>query len=103
MPRSNANAEPKLPDPPRPALRRTGTSCEAGTFEHDPVDGLSVPAWVLAERRALLSKVNELRAAAGHPLIDETTLVKKAEWQAAGHSDYTTKYALYASELCRGV
>ena len=74
-----------------------------GTCEHDPVDGLSVPAWVLAERRALLSKVNELRAAAGHPLIDETTLVKKAEWQAAGHSDYTTKYALYASELCRGV
>jgi hypothetical protein len=68
-------------------------------FERDPVDGMSVPAWVLAERRAVLTKVNELRATNGWAAVDEATLVKKAEWMASGHSDYTTKYSLYAASL----
>jgi hypothetical protein len=65
----------------------------------DPVDGRTVPEWVLLERRAMLGKVNELRASVGLGPIDETTLVKKAEWLACGHCDYSTKYSLYAAAL----
>lgn len=76
------------------AIRSTRTG-----YERDPIDKLLVPSWVLAERRAVLAKVNEIRSCNGLAPIDEETLVKKAEWQASGHCDYTTKYALYAAEL----
>ncbi len=68
---------------------------------NDPVDGYSVPAWVLFERTAVLDTVNTLRAALGHPPIDDQTLVRKAERQAAGHVDYSTKFACYAADLVK--
>lgn len=69
------------------------------SFERDTIDNLTVPTWVLAERRAMLGMVNKLRSNSGLGPIDEVTLVRLAESEAVGHCDYSTKYALYASEL----
>lgn len=72
-------------------------------FVIDPVDGFSVPEWVIWEREAVLAAVNEIRVNAKLSPIDSVTLVKKAEWEASGHCDYTSKYALYAAELTRAL
>lgn len=77
--------------------RKTKTECVP-----NEADGRSSPEWVLFDRRAVLAEVNAIRAERGKQPIDERTLLRKAEWQAEGHSDYTSKYALYAAELALG-
>ena len=69
---------------------------------HDPVESTKNPQWVLHERKVLLDAVNADRALLNLPAIDDVTFVRKAERQAAGHSDYSSKFAFYASELARG-
>lgn len=54
--------------------------------------------WIAAEHNAMLRAVDELRAARGLPQIDRM-FVARAEQMAAGHVDYTKKYALYCADL----
>lgn len=68
----------------------------------DDADGCYACEWALEERRAVLAEVNAIRAERGKQPIDERTLLRKAERQASGHCDYTSKYALYAAELAMG-
>lgn len=58
----------------------------------------TIPAWCLHEMNVMLEEVNRRRTASGLP---EITLqdVQKVESQACGHSDYTSKFALYCAEL----
>ncbi|MFI0900505.1 hypothetical protein [Streptomyces sp. NPDC020983] len=60
------------------------------------------PEWVRYERDAMWAEVNAARAEAGlGPAL--LTDILRVEQQAVGHSDYTTKYALYCAELAEGV
>lgn len=55
-------------------------------------------AWILKEREAMLTEVNEHRNNLGkEPLSLED--VERVENRAVGHFDYTQKYALYCTEL----
>ena len=56
------------------------------------------PAWVAVERGAMHAAVNRLRDRVGLPGVDPE-LVERAESMAAGHVDYTKKYALYCADL----
>lgn len=66
----------------------------------DLVDGPDGPEclWATYERSRMHEKVNDLRADLGlHPLSLEDIL--RVERQAAGHSDYSRKFAFYCAEL----
>lgn len=54
--------------------------------------------WIAAEHDAMRNLVNDLRVERGLPLIDPRHIAR-AEQMAAGHSDYTKKYALYCADL----
>jgi hypothetical protein len=56
------------------------------------------PGWVRYERDVMWREVNAARAEAGLPAALLGDLIR-AEQQAVGHSDYTSKYALYCAEL----
>lgn len=58
------------------------------------------PAWVRYERDTMWAEVNAARAEAGLPAALLGDLIR-AEQQAVGHSDYTSKYALYCAELAQ--
>ena len=57
------------------------------------------PEWMIYEREAMLKAVNAVRLQKG--LLIEATLadVKRVENCAAGHVDYSQKFALYCAEL----
>jgi len=52
--------------------------------------------------RVMLAEVNYFREVRGLALVAMADL-ERVERQAVGHSDYTTKFALYASELAEGL
>jgi hypothetical protein len=54
--------------------------------------------WIAAEHNAMRNAVNDLRVERGLPVIDPM-LIARAEQSAAGHVDYTKKYALYCADL----
>jgi hypothetical protein len=54
--------------------------------------------WVLHERAEMLAVVNQARADRGQPPADPAAVLQ-AEQNAAGHSDYAAKYALYCVEI----
>ncbi|MCX4750978.1 hypothetical protein OG455_41590 [Kitasatospora sp. NBC_01287] len=54
--------------------------------------------WVTFERTVMLNAVNAARAAQLLPPIP-ISAVEAVEQQAIGHSDYSTKFALYCVEL----
>lgn len=54
--------------------------------------------WVVYERTQMLAAVNEELARRGQPAAS-VDAVLRAENQAAGHSDYARKYALYCAEI----
>jgi hypothetical protein len=58
------------------------------------------PAWVRYERDTMWEEVNAARAENGLPPV-LLTVILRAEQLAVGHSDYTTKYALYCAEAAR--
>lgn len=66
------------------------------------VDGCPELAWAAYERGVMHDEVNRVRAESGHEPVP-LTLVERAEGQAAGHSDYSYKFALYCAELALGV
>jgi hypothetical protein len=65
------------------------------------VDGESMCAWAFYERQVMHEAVSRVRAETGlTPLPIEA--VTRAENLAAGHSDYSQKYAFYCAELAQG-
>lgn len=54
--------------------------------------------WVTYERTVMLNAVNEARAERGYQPID-IAAIERVENKAAGHFDYTKKWALYCTEL----
>lgn len=62
----------------------------------DLVDG--IPEWILFEREQAMDAVNRLRARLGKgPTV--MPMVERAESRAAGHVDYTQKFALGCADL----
>lgn len=72
-----------------------------GYFVGDP-DGLVHSCWHIYEMERLLLRVNTLRAQCGFGTITLDDL-RRVERMAVGHSDYTHKLALYATELAEGI
>ena len=68
----------------------------------DPVDGPHGPecAWAVYEREVMLDAVNRLRAGIdpGLPLVAMAE-VERADQSAAGHVDYSRKFAWGCAEL----
>lgn len=58
--------------------------------------------WIAAERTVMLDEVNEWRALLGKPAVD-VAAIERVERMATGHSDYSSKFALYCAELALGV
>lgn len=58
--------------------------------------------WHAYEMQVMLEEVNFFREERGLALVAMADL-ERVERQAVGHSDYTTKFALYASELAEGL
>jgi hypothetical protein len=54
--------------------------------------------WIAAERRVMHVAVNEWRVQLGRPPIDIAAIQRVEQW-ACGHSDYSSKFALYCAEL----
>lgn len=55
-------------------------------------------AWMVYERQVMLACVNAERKKAELPLVTLED-VERVEGGAAGHSDYSSKFALYCAEL----
>lgn len=58
--------------------------------------------WHTYEMAVMLVEVNFIREQRGLTLATMAVL-ERVERQAVGHSDYTNKFALYASELAEGL
>lgn len=65
-------------------------------------DGYPELEWAAYERGVMHEEVNRVRAESGHEPVP-LTLVERVEGQAAGHSDYSSKFALYCAELALDV
>ena len=61
-------------------------------------DGETHIGWVFAERDCVLTAVNKLRAALGKEPVSAKD-IRRIDNMAAGHSDYTSKFCLYAAEM----
>lgn len=55
-------------------------------------------AWIVHERETVFNAVTQERAKLGKAAIPITEVIR-VERMAVGHSDYTTKFALYCAEL----
>lgn len=80
---------------------------EAATHRREREDIVETPdgpelGWVVHEREQMLAVVNAERASRGLPPAGMDS-VALAERQAAGHSDYAKKFALYCSEVAFGL
>ena len=60
------------------------------------------PDWVLRERRLMRDLVNIERLCEHLPALP-ITAVERVETMAEGHSDYSSKFALYCAELALGI
>lgn len=73
------------------------TVAQAGRhLRWDVIDG--EPGWVLHERETMHAAVNQARAEAGKQPLP-IAAIEAVEQQACGHSDYSSKFALYCAEL----
>lgn len=57
--------------------------------------------WPAFERRTMFEAVNQHRVKKGLPLLEIKSVTRVEGW-AAGHVDYTIKFALYCAELAEG-
>lgn len=64
-------------------------------------DRFHIYKWILYERETMLDGVNEERIKRGRTPIIMNDIIR-AEKQAIGHSDYSSKFALYCAELVYG-
>ena len=58
----------------------------------------NIPAWCEYEREVMMHAVNKFRDAQHKPFIGWKE-ISRIESMAAGHSDYSSKFALYCAEL----
>lgn len=77
----------------RPHRRGTDTPC-LDALGRDIV----TLEWIAAEHNAMRNAVNDLRVERGLPVIFGDRIAR-VEQMAAGHSDYTKKYALYCADI----
>lgn len=63
--------------------------------KRDQYDGTE---WIAAERKVMLDETNEWRALLGKPPVDIAAIERVERW-ATGHSDYSSKFALYCAEI----
>ncbi len=68
----------------------------------DPLTNRRVFAWVLFERTVMRNTINAHRAIVRGVCPVPMSHVIRAESNALGHSDYTSKFALYCVELALG-
>jgi hypothetical protein len=69
---------------------------------NNPLEKHPELGWVVYERQVMFNAVNVERAANGLNPIAMKELVM-AETMTTGHSDYTSKFALYCAELAEGL
>jgi hypothetical protein len=65
-------------------------------------DGTPEMAWAAYERSVMHQEISDFRAKSGHSPIP-LSLVEQVDRQAAGHVDYSTKFARYCAELALNV
>lgn len=58
----------------------------------------SLDGWITAERKLMLDETNKWRMMLGKSPIAEAAVRRVEQW-ACGHSDYSSKFALYCAEL----
>lgn len=58
--------------------------------------------WIAAERDVMLDAVNAWRGQLGLRPVD-LAAIERVERMAVGHSDYSSKFALYCAEIAMGV
>lgn len=54
--------------------------------------------WVVAERQFMIDLTQKTRKEIGFEPVEES-LILRAEREACGHSDYSSKFALYCAEI----
>lgn len=59
------------------------------------------PAWAKFERQTMMNLVNLMRAERGLPKVSLQE-IERVERTAAGHVDYSSKFALYCAEIAIG-
>lgn len=62
---------------------------------------VSEPGWVAHERQVMWATTNALRSEQGLGPVDMAA-IERAEASAAGHVDYTKKFALHCEDLALG-
>jgi hypothetical protein len=83
------------------ALLATAQEERAARPDIVTVDGETECAWVFYERTTMHDEVNRVRAETGLTPLP-IAAVARVERMAAGHVDYTLKYAFYCAELAQG-
>lgn len=63
-----------------------------------PIESLDAPSWISFEIQFMWGVINEYRFAQ-HKTLIAYSKVADADRLAAGHSDYTSKFALYCADL----
>jgi hypothetical protein len=61
------------------------------------------PKWHQAELKAMCCAVNRIRKQTGCAAPVVMADIERVETMASGHTDYSTKFALYCAELAMGV
>lgn len=57
--------------------------------------------WIEAERAVMHRETNRWRATFGLPPVEVSAIERVERW-ACGHSDYSSKFALYCAEIACG-
>lgn len=78
------------------------TTAQDKRNERRTISDSGLPGWVTYERERALAGVNWLRHMRDLPPVDMATIVR-VEGMAAGHIDYTAKFAVYCADLGYGV
>lgn len=58
----------------------------------------NLDGWIAAERKVMLDETNEWRGLLGKSPVTAEQIRRVEQW-ACGHSDYSSKFALYCAEL----
>lgn len=71
------------------------------TAQQSKRNSYDLEGWIAAERQVMLDATNAWRAKLGAPTVVESDIRRVEQW-ACGHSDYSSKFALYCAELALG-
>lgn len=68
------------------------------TRQQSKRDSYDLDGWIAAERQVMLSATNAWREKLGSLPVTESDIRRVEQW-ACGHSDYSSKFALYCAEI----